>query len=348
MTSRLVCGLLLVVALSSSTGCHLMPNVRMPWAPQAPVVFTAPPTADDIVRAVNSNSAPVRQLATDSASVSAAGFPPLRADLAFERPRNFRMRASLLGPELDVGSNDDLFWMWVKHSPQPGVFYARHDRFATSPARQLMPIDPALVVDSFGLMQLDPLGAFDAPRDLGDHKLEIRTRVPSPDGDLTRVIVVHDKYGWVLEQRLFDSRNRLIATAVASQHRHYPEVGVSLPHRLEFKLPAAQLDFTVNVNTFRINQLDGSAQLWTLPQMEGYPLVDITDPRFMPQVSPASAPAPQGMGAGGSTGTMPAGGPAGTGNSAPIGSGVPTTAIPTPGVYRTSEAPYKPRYRGFW
>lgn len=109
MTSRLGCGLLLVVALSSSTGCHLMPNVKMPWAPQAPVVFTAPPTADDIVRAVNSNSAPVRQLATDSASVSAAGFPPLRADLAFERPRNFRMRASLLGPELDVGSNDDLF-----------------------------------------------------------------------------------------------------------------------------------------------------------------------------------------------------------------------------------------------
>ena len=45
----------------------------MPWAPPAPVVFTAPPTADDIVRAVNSNAAPIRQLSTDSATVTAAG-----------------------------------------------------------------------------------------------------------------------------------------------------------------------------------------------------------------------------------------------------------------------------------
>lgn len=324
---------LCVVALAG--GCRFVPTVRMPWAPTAPVVFQTRPTADDIVRAVNSNSAPIRQLSSDSASVSAAGFPPLRADLAFERPRNFRLRASLLGPELDVGSNSDLFWMWLKHSPEPGVFYARHERFATSPARQLLPLDPSLVVDSFGLLQLDPLAPYDEPRELGDHKLEIRTRLPSPDGDMTRVMVVHDQYGWVLEQRLYDPRGRLLASAVASQHRHYPESGVSLPHHLDFQLPTAQLKFTVNVSNFRINQLGGDPQqLWALPQLEGYPLVDITDPRYLPTIAPASAPGP---------GSIPGPG------SMPGPTSMPGPAPAAPTAYQSNAAsPPRPRYRGFW
>jgi hypothetical protein len=321
-----------VLGVAASGGCRWWPGARMPWSPPAPVVFTAPPTADDIVRAVNSNAAPIRQLSTDSASVTAAGFPPLRANLAFERPQRFRLRASLIGPELDVGSNEELFWMWVKHSPEPGVYYARHDQFANSPARQLFPLDPSLVVDSFGLLQLDPLAAYDAPRDLGDQKVEIRTRIPAPEGDLTRVIVVHDRHGWVLEQRLFDTSGRNIATALASEHRHYPEAGVSLPHRLEVRLPAAQLNFTINVRNFRVNQLDGNpSQLWTLPQMEGYPLVNIADPRNIPVSRVDNAPAPRG------------------GPASPPAAAAPAPS-PRPDVYRstTGGSRLRPRYRGFW
>jgi hypothetical protein len=230
--------------------------------------------------------------------------------------------------------------MWVKHSPEPGVFYARHDQFATSPARQLFPLDPSLVVDSFGLLQLDPLAAYDAPRDLGDNKVEIRTRIPSPEGDLTRVIVVHNRHGWVLEQRLFDTSGRNIATALAGDHRHYPEAGVSLPHRLEVRLPAAQLNFTINVRNFRVNQLDGNpAQLWTLPQMEGYPLVNIADPRNLPvsRLDNPSGPAPG----------------ANVPGANASGAGAPTTqppSMPRPDVYRpnTNTTNSRPRYRGFW
>lgn len=337
LAARMVILFAALAACGSSSGCHLLPDVRMPWGPQAPVVFQAPPTGDDIVRAVNSNSAPVRQLSSDSASVAAAGFPPLRADLAFERPRNFRMRATLLGPELDVGSNADLFWMWFKHNPQPGVFFARHDRYATSPMRQVLPLDPALVVDAFGLVQLDPLAPYDAPRSLGDHKMELRTRVPSPDGDMTRVLVVHDAYGWILEQRLYDVRGQLIATATASKHRHYPESGVSLPHHLEFNLPTAKLNLSVSVREFRINQLDGNpAQLWTLPKMDGYPLVDITDPSMAPQIAPASA-----------SGTGTNINPASQSTPMPGPMGGPMNGSRSPEIYQPADSTFRPRYRGF-
>ena len=65
MYRRLMLMLALASAVAASSGCRWLPGARMPWAPPAPVVFTAPPTADDIVRAVNSNSAPIRQLSTD-------------------------------------------------------------------------------------------------------------------------------------------------------------------------------------------------------------------------------------------------------------------------------------------
>jgi len=190
-------------------------------------------------------------------------------------------------------------------------------------------------------VQLDPLAPYDAPRSLGDHKMELRTRVPSPDGDMTRVLVVHDTYGWILEQRLYDARGQMIATAIASKHRHYPEAGVSLPHHLEFQLPTAQLNLSVSVREFRINQLDGNpAQLWALPQMEGYPLVDITDPALAPQISPASS---SGNGTF-STGSYPAGTTPPTARTTP--NFTPTGTGAATGVYQSNDPMFRPKYRG--
>ena len=56
---------------------------------------------------------------------SAGGaFPRLRASVAFQRPRRFRLRADtgLTGTELDLGSNDDLFWFWVRREQPPAMY----------------------------------------------------------------------------------------------------------------------------------------------------------------------------------------------------------------------------------
>ena len=84
-----------------------------------PEAFAAPPTLEQVVQAVNANSAPVRQLQAEGATLSVQGLPSLRANLVMERPRRFRLVGSLLGvtgPEIDLGSNDELLWMWVKRA----------------------------------------------------------------------------------------------------------------------------------------------------------------------------------------------------------------------------------------
>lgn len=280
MASKIVAwGLLLVVL--SSLGCRGMTWPRVPFQEPAPIVFSGPPTMNDIVRVVNSNSAPIRQLHGDGATVTVAGFPPLRTNLEIERPRRFRMRAELLGPEMDLGSNDELFWFWVKRNPQPAVYYARHEQFARSNTRQMLPVDPLWLTDALGVVQFDPLAKFEGPFPAGQNRVQIRTKVPTPEGEQTRAYILHDQYGWILEQHVYDVRGQVIASARASKHRHFPNEQVTLPLHVDLQIPSAQLSFSVNVSGYQFNNLHGdTTQLWALPKFEGYPLVDLADPNL--------------------------------------------------------------------
>lgn len=279
--------LLVVCCLAMLPGCAWWRG----WAraPQAPMAFQGPPTIQQIAEHINSNS--VQRLEADRAKISIAGLPSLNARLALERPRNlrFRVETGLTGPELDVGSNPDMFWMWVKRNE--AVFYARHDQFAGSHARQMIPIQPEWISEALGIMYLDPNGAHEGPIDRGNHRVEVRSKLIAPDGELTRVLIVNNVYGWILEQHLYDPRGQLIASAKSSEHRHYPAEGVSLPHKVEIQLPPAQLSFTLDVSQYRINTLSSSAeQLFTMPNFEGAQLVDVADPNFQPPPTTAALP----------------------------------------------------------
>lgn len=338
-TLRLACyGLLLLNGLAAPA-CKTFAPLSWNNQQRSPIIFPQTPTADEVVRAINSNAAPIRQLDTDNATISTPGFPPLRANLALERPKKFRLRGQLLGPEVDVGSNDELFWMWIKHNSEPGIYYARHDDYASSPTRRLLPIDPSWLVEALGVIQLDPLATYQGPTQAGPDRLELRTKVPSPQGDVTRVFIVHQKYGWVLEQRVLDDRGQLLASAVSSQHQYYPDVAVSLAQRVELNVPTAEMAITLNVRNYRINGLGQSPTLlWTMPTMDGVPLVDISRP-------------PNGM-------ANPGGATPGPANPGQMGPGQPVNAISpnrtsmlfpdvSPGMTTPATAGRQLRYRGF-
>jgi len=268
-----------------------------------PEAFVDRPALQDVIYVVNANSDRVQQLQTESASLRVEGAPALRANLAFERPRNFRLRAELFqftGRELDVGSNQDVFWFWVRRDEHPAVYFARHDQFRTSPARDLIPIEPERLIESLGLVHLDPKGRHEGPITRADNRLEIRSLIPSEQGDLTRVLLIDAKYGWVVEQQLFDPRGQLLVWAKADKYRFYPADGVSLPHHIDVQVvpgQPAQMAFALDVSGYLINRLYGeSARLWTVPQIEGAPMVDIAAPTFRPP--PAQVPAPNAAHAG--------------------------------------------------
>jgi hypothetical protein len=298
--SRLAFPLLATLFAASGATC---PQVVNTYGVTQPRVLPPTATLTDVVNTINANTAKIQSLATDDSSISVPFMPSLRARLYLDRPRRFRLlgETMLTGQEVDLGSNDDIFWFWLKRNPQPSVFYCRHDQFATSLARNMLPVEPDWVIEALGIVTLDPAGQHSAPVRSGQGRLRIETAVSTVRGPMTRVTEVDEYQGWIVGQHLYDSQRRLVASTVASRHGREPVTGVVLPARVEIQTPATdtspQFSLRLDLKNVRVNQLPtNQEQLWTLPNYAGSTPVNLADPnlrmldpRYTPQpVPPAS------------------------------------------------------------
>ena len=271
---------------------------RQPPAVTAPSAFVGPPSIGDVLNVVNANSTRIQQLQADNARLSIEGIPSMRASLALQRPRSFRLRAQFvgLGEVLDLGSNQELFWALID-APQMatniprGIYYARHDQYQSSQV-SLLPIRPDWLVEAFGLPVLDASHVHEGPWQRGADQLEIRSRIPTFEGETGRITIIHAAYGWVLEQHSYDVRGQLVASSLTSNHRYYPEIAVSLPHRIEIRMPPPNRPFSLEIDTYSINQLRvDPSQLFAMPNYPGYPMFDLAAPgTMMPPGGPPSQP----------------------------------------------------------
>jgi hypothetical protein len=286
--SRLLANLLILLCLICASGATCQrPLVNYnPFAapgPSAPQVLPQAATREQIVAAVNGNSSRVQSLSASNVSITVPnmmGLPLLSGNIAAQRPGRFRLTAgSLNGPELDLGSNDELFWLWVRRNQPPAVYFCRHSQFGNSSIRQILPVEPSWLLSALGMVDIDPGSVFDGPlpSPRGNGTVELRTTLASAAGNLQRVLLIDARRAWVVEQHIYDQAGTtLLASARADSHRYYPEQQVSLPDRISLELPTANMKLAINLGQMQINQLQGDGgQLWTLPTIEGHPQYDL-------------------------------------------------------------------------
>jgi hypothetical protein len=202
-----------------------------------------------------------------------------------------RLRARFVVQELDLGSNDKLFWFWANSDPEHAIYYAWHEEFVQDATNNVLPVGPDWLIEALGLVNLDPSGWHDGPSERPDGRYEMRSRLIRRGANFTRVLVIDGKYGWITEQHVLDSVGRLLAVARCSNHRTYPAAGVHLPHRIDIELPPAQLAFQLEVGKYLVNQLTGDPiELFSNPpHFDGYRLINLAAPQSMPA---QSMPAP--------------------------------------------------------
>src|SRR4029078_4537362 len=95
-------GMFLLLFASSGASCPWM--MRQPGAPIPQVLPASAATLDQVMAAVNENTARAKNGIASQAYLTVPGAPRLSADLAFETPRRFRLKAhtALTGDEMDV------------------------------------------------------------------------------------------------------------------------------------------------------------------------------------------------------------------------------------------------------
>ena len=77
----------------------------------------------------------------------------LNAEIWFEKPAKFRMfLTSFLGKEIDLGSNEEVFWFWSKRSDPRALHWAEHKDYYKT--RLKTPFNPLWIMESFGLKKI--------------------------------------------------------------------------------------------------------------------------------------------------------------------------------------------------
>lgn len=131
---------------------------------------------------------------------------------------------------------------------------------------------------------------------------------------MSKVTVVDEARGFVLEQHLYDPKGVLVASAITSRHWRDPASGAIVPQAIEINWPSTHFNLKFDVRTWSVNNLQADpAQLFAMPSFPGWAVVDLGDPNFRPGVIPA---------------TTPVSGPA---SSPPTGA-APTTSVPATGA----------------
>lgn len=279
--------LLALATCGSAPGCKSW----SPWVQRQqdapPVLFSTIPQKEELLAALSIPSAKIQSLQTQGATVSIAGVPNIASDISLQRPGRFRFKASssFIGQLVDMGSNDEMLWFWTSQGPSPDVYFARHDRLMASPIRQRLAIDPSMVIEALGLLDIRPEQVVGEPVAAGKDRLQLVCKQVSPAGELTRTLLVHSKHGYLLEQRITDAAGRPTLNARLSQQRHYALDGVTLPHEIDLHIPGGDMRVQLHVQRYSINQPfpNGDATFaFPREQLAQYQLIDIADPNFVP------------------------------------------------------------------
>lgn len=110
----------------------------------------------NIVSKVNQKNSKIESFSCDDVTIKIwrKNFAfKLRGSLFYEKPKNFRMNFySVLGKELDLGSNKQHFWYWSRRDSYRALYYAKHEDFVQT--RLKTPFNPMFLQKSLGLSQL--------------------------------------------------------------------------------------------------------------------------------------------------------------------------------------------------
>lgn len=251
-----------------------------------PNAFSKTPTQQELIRLLQQRQSNFKQLSSDII-VSMDGLPKLRGSMQMELPRRLRVKAGVMGVSqfgVDVGSNNDLFWVWTKVNlpgQRPAVFYSTHEDFknSSSQIRQAIPLEPVWLVEGLGLIEFLPGDVHHGPIKSPDGFLKLYTVRQTASEKTTRVITLHPTQGVVLQQALYDDKQNLIAYTNTSKYRWFQERRISLPENIDmFLLQGGQrMKMAIEFSDFKFDSLFGDPDLmWTVKPPADVPTIDLS------------------------------------------------------------------------
>jgi hypothetical protein len=259
------------------------------FSKSTPCVLAPQASREELVEYLNRNitgdgTHPGLRSWSSKAVVHVKGFPAgATATIAVAGPRNLRMRVStplMPSPLMDMGSNNERFWLWAKDDPHKAIMTCAHEDvpLALSEMQMRLPFQPDWLMEVLGVIPLDP-NEFRVERPSPDGPMInlVATRIDPTGEDVERVIQVNACHGIIIDHELRRKSDRhTIARASLTGHYRDPDTQIVLPKQIRIDWVDVDLYVVLDFTKITVNpELPDESSMWTMPSMPGCEVVDI-------------------------------------------------------------------------
>jgi hypothetical protein len=228
------------------------------------------PTREALVNYLNDNADRVQSIRCNSLDLQCSqGIRTvgLTGYMVCQKPRNFRLMARVFGTdEIDVGSNSDEFWFWIKRG-EPYQFHCAHRALEEGKVRRLpFPIQPDWIIEAMGLAKYDPNKAYQVFDKQSTYELVETAR--SPQGNEILKITEFRKgrapegQAQVTAHKIVDkATSKIICSATITQVRVDRGTGAIIPRKVILWCPDDKVKLTMTLDEVTVNGQVGRVDL---------------------------------------------------------------------------------------
>jgi hypothetical protein len=269
------------------SGCVWHNPFVTPTPPHPPVAAEVP-TKEQLVGYLNDNAQRIqtidcrRDMEMDvKQRLHALNFR-LTGYLVCQKQRNFRLQAQYGGnTEVDMGSNQNEFWYWLKRADPPYLVHCSYDDLARG-TKMPFPFQPEWIMEALGMANHD---ASRMTLNVNQNTLELVENGVGAQGQAVRKVIVFNRAqvspgrAQVSAYLLLDAGGREICAARILDARYDPPSGAVVPQKIVLEWPAENnTELTLKLYGMTVNSNIAPNQalaMFTRPQLSGVQSVDL-------------------------------------------------------------------------
>ena len=203
--------------------------------------------------------------------------------LVCQKPRNFRLKARVLGkPGADIGSNDNEFWFWTapQGKEKDYVFHCAYADLNKGQVQLPFPFQPEMVISAMGIGEFDEKAAYEIKTT--KDTVDLIEPVTVAAGKRVRKITVFNRYQvspprpQVIAQILQEENGKDICKATILEVKGDPATNAILPVKIHLSWPEQKMEMTMKMHDVQTTRLEANqvAKLFTRADM-GIPGFDL-------------------------------------------------------------------------
>ncbi len=244
------------------------------------------PTPQGLVAYLNDNARRVQTLECRDLSIDCKQgndtAPGLSGIMVCQKPRNFRLTAKVVSqPAVDVGSNEQEFWYWIKNAEPPYVYHCSYQDLAKGNVSMPFPFQPDMIMAALGMSEYDEHKQYEVK--VGTKTVELIEAGTSPQGQPIQKVVVFTRAhvtgdrpqitGYIIR----DAQGREVCSAVISQVQTIQETGAVIPRRVKFLWPSQRIEMALKLDGVRVAPIDPQRAevLFSRKNLSGYESYDL-------------------------------------------------------------------------